>query len=1013
MKHNLRFTLLISFLFFTLQFSFAQEKEITGNVTTMDDGQPLPGVNILVVGTTIGTQTDFDGNYTITASEGDVLAFSFIGMTTENITVGSSNSINVQLQEDAELLGEVIITALGIKKERKTLTYSAQDVKGEELTRVKDANPVNNLSGKVAGLSVNRSSAGTGGSVKVVIRGNSSTRNNQPLYVIDGIPMLNTSSAQPNSVFGDFAGGNRDGGDAVSLINPDDIESMTVLKGASASALYGSQGANGVILITTKQGTDGDLRVSFSSNTTFETATNLPEFQTQYGADAGSEVSWGAQSNFSNHVDDFFRTGYTQITAVSLSAGNQKAQTYFSYANTTGDGVTPTNDLVKHNLNFRETAKFFDDKLTVDANITLTDQKIINKPGNGLYFNPLTGLYLFPRGNDFNEFETNFEVFDPIRNLMAQNWLTDRDIEQNPFWILNRNRGRDKNQRAVASLAFNYEVNDWLNLRSRLSYDKLINDYEKEIYATTQLTLSHANGRYITVDSESTQMYADFIATATKQLSDDFELTANVGTSVTNQRLGDRTTLDSGVSAGLGLANWFTLSNFNSTVGLSQTIDSKREVQSLFGNVNIGYKDMLYMDITGRNDWSSTLVNTDNLSFFYPSVGITGIISQMTEMPEFVTFGKVRLSYAQVGNDIPSFITSPRNTVGSGTVSGPSVGPRPGESLEPEKQKSFEFGTDWRFLNNKLRFEFTYYNTDTENQYVQVPAPPTNPFGYSNYAFNAGSIENKGVEISVAVRAIEENDFSWNTAVNFASNTNTVKDLPDELGGRVILTDAGVNHYRYALEEGKPFGIIEGKRLIRDSQGRIQLDIDGNLQVGDFEEVGNANPDFNLGWSNSFEYKNFTLNFLIDGRFGGEVMSITEAMNDEFGVSKRTADARNAGGVAINAVNADGSAFTGLFDAQTYYSTIGGRAGATGEYMYDATNVSFRELALAYRFNLKDGSFIKNATVSIVGRNLFFLYKDAPFDPNISLSTGEGLQGVDVYGQPSTRSVGFNINVTF
>jgi TonB-linked SusC/RagA family outer membrane protein len=1013
MKHNFRLTFLVSLLLVVVQFTFAQEIEIKGTVTAQDDGLPLPGVNILVSGTTTGTQTDFDGQYTISASQGDVLTFSFIGMTTVNVTVGSSSTIDVQLQEDAEQLGEVIVTALGIKKERKTLTYSAQDVKGEELTRVKDANPINNLSGKIAGLAVNRSASGTGGSVKVVIRGNSSTRNNQPLYVIDGIPMLNSSSAQPNSVFGDFAGGNRDGGDAVSLINPDDVESMTVLKGASASALYGSQGANGVILITTKQGRSGDLRINVSSNTTFEKVTDLPEFQTQYGADAGSEVSWGAQSNFGDHVEDFFRTGYTQITSVSLSAGNDKAQTYFSYANTSADGITPTNSLVKHNLNFRETAKFLNDKLTVDASVSLTDQRATNKPTNGLYFNPLTGLYLFPRGNDFSDFENNFEVFDADRNLMAQNWLTDRDIEQNPFWILNRNKTKDKNQRAVVSTALTYEVNDWLSLRSRLSYDKLFNNYDKKIYATTQLTLSHANGRYINVESESTQMYADFIATITKDLSEDFELTANIGTSVTNQRLGDRTTLDSGVSAGLGLANWFTISNFNSTVGISQTIDSKREVQSLFGNVNIGYKNMLYMDITGRNDWSSTLVGTNNLSFFYPSVGLTGIISQMTEMPDWISFGKVRLSYAQVGNDIPSFVTSPRNTVGSGSVSGPDVGPRPGESLKPEQQNSFEIGTDWRFFDGRLGLELTYYNTDTENQYVEVPAPDTNPFGYSNYAFNAGSIENKGIEIAITAKPIVEGELKWNTAFNLASNKNTVKDLPDELGGRVILTGAGVNHYRYALEEGKPFGLIEGKKLVRDDQGRIQLDADGNLQVGGFEEVGNANPDFTLGWSNSFEYKNFTLNFHIDGRFGGEVMSITESMNDEFGVSQRTASARNAGGVAINAVNADGTPFTGLFDAQTYYATIGGRAGATGEYIYDATNISLRELALSYRFDLKDSKFLKAANVSLVGRNLFFIHKDAPFDPNISLSTGEGLQGVDVYGQPSTRSLGLNINLTF
>ncbi|MFK5959471.1 MAG: SusC/RagA family TonB-linked outer membrane protein [Lutibacter sp.] len=1010
MKKLIPLLIIIFSLVFTSEV-IAQEKTVSGTVTATDQ-TPLPGVNVVIQGTTKGSQTDFDGKYTIDASNGDVLVFSFIGMKTKTVTIADSFTINVVLLEDAQSLDEVIITALGIKKEKKSLTYSAQEIKSDELTRVKDANPINNLSGKIAGLNVNRSSAGAGGSVKVVIRGNSSTRNNQPLYVIDGVPISNNSSSQPNSIFGDFNGGNRDGGDAISLINPDDIESMTVLKGASASALYGSQGANGVILITTKKGTSDATIVRISSNTTFEKVADLPDFQTQYMSNPGSDTSWGANSSFSNYVEDFFETGSTQISSVSLSAGNEKSQTYLSYANTNVQGVIPTNTLNKHNFNLRETAKFFNDKLDVNASITLSTQKITNKPVNGLYFNPLTGLYLGPRDGNFSDYKTNFEVLDPSRNLMAQNWPTDRDIMQNPFWILNRNTSIDKNEHVLATISLSYPVNDWLSLRSRMSYDKLFNTFDKKIFATTQATLSHTNGRYILDKSNDTQMYADFIATINKKVNDDLEINANIGTSVTNYRIGDRTFLDSGVSAGLGLANWFTLANFNSTVNINQSLASKKEVQSLFGNIQFGYKGMLYADITARNDWSSSLVNTDNLSFFYPSFGLTGVISEMVELPEAISFGKVRISYAEVGNDIPSFITSPQNTIGGGTVSGASIGPRPGESLQPEKQTSFEFGTEWRFFENRLGLELTYYNSDTKNQFMVIPAPATNPFGYSNYAFNAGNINNTGVELALTAKPIVSEDFNWNTSLNFATNKNKVTELPNELGGRVVLTDAGVNHYRYVLEEGEAFGIIEGKKLVRDSQGRIQLDADGKLQVGDWEAVGNSNPDFTLGWSNSFNYKNFSLDFHIDGRFGGEVMSITEAMMDQFGTSQRTADARNAGGVTINAVDASGNAVT-TFDTETYYSTIGGRAGATGEYMYKATNISLRELAFGYNFNLKDTSLFKAVSVSMVGRNLFFLYKDAPFDPNISLSTGEGLQGVDVFGMPSTRSLGLNINLTF
>ncbi len=417
MKHNLRIMLLVSVFFCAAQFTFGQEKEITGTVTSSPDGSPLPGVNIIVDGTTNGAQTDFDGNYSITASVGDVLTYSFLGMTTVKQTIGSSSTINVQMEEDAESLGEVVVTALGIKKTRKSLTYAAQDLKSDELTRVKDANPINSLSGKVSGLVINRSSSGVGGSVKVTLRGNTSTRDNQPLYVVDGIPLLNNSAIQPTSSFGSIEdAGNRDGGDALSLINPDDIESLTVLKGASASALYGSQGSNGVILITTKKGKDGKFKVNFSTNLTIDEAAYMLDFDSK------------TQSN----VDSFFETGTTAINSLSISGGTEKAQTYFSYSNTQASGLMPTHNVKKHTFNVRETAKLFDNKLTVDANILLSTQNIHNRPISALYYNPLVGAYAFNSDTEtLSDYET-YEEFDPGRNLMAQRWFRGTsDIEQN------------------------------------------------------------------------------------------------------------------------------------------------------------------------------------------------------------------------------------------------------------------------------------------------------------------------------------------------------------------------------------------------------------------------------------------------------------------------------------------------------------------------------------------------------------------------------------------------------
>ncbi|KIQ21065.1 TonB-dependent receptor [Flavobacterium sp. MEB061] len=1000
---------LIFMIAFTAQVSLAQVKSIKG-VITDSDGMPLPGASVAVQGGQKGASTDFDGLYSIEAQKGQTLVFSYVGLETQSIVVGDAATINVKMgQAASNALNEVVVTSLGIKKTRKSLTYAAQELKGEELTRVKDANVINTIAGKIAGVAVTKSSGGTGGSTKVVIRGNSSISNSQPLYVIDGIPMLNSGSGQPNDSFGSLSGGNRDGGDVVSLINPDDYEGMTVLKGAAASVLYGSQGANGVILLSSKKAKTGKANISASSVTTFEEAAYMPKFQTDYVAAPGADESWGPAGKTKDHVKDFFNTGTTQITSIGYSIGSENSSTAFSYANTSATGIVPGNSLKKNNFGVRQTAKFFEDKLIFSANANYTSQTIANKPVNGFYFNPLTGVYLMPRGNDFDYYRDNYEVFNPTRNLMAQNWMTNRDIMQNPYWAINRNRSEDKNDFFNGALSLTYKANNWLSIASRYSYNRVTSIFDKKIYATTQGTLSHVNGRYINENSLSTQRYADLIATINTKIGSDFTFNANIGTSITNTLTNQKTILDSGISGGLNITNWFTLHNFNNNTGNYQTVDSQREVQSVFAATTFGYKDMLFLDLAGRNDWSSTVDD----SYFYPSVGVTALISEMTTLPEWINYAKVRGTYAQVGNDIYPFVTDPTYYSQPG-ISGinPKVGPRPGETLKPELKSEFEFGTEWRMFNNRLGFEISYYNSETKNQYLQVVAP-VNDQGYDFYGINAGSIENKGIEVVLSGGIIRGEKFSWDTAVNFSQNKNKVKEIPTELGGRVNLTEAGVNSYRYALVEGKPYGVIEGINFKKDDQGRILLNDDGTFQKTDFEEVGNSNPDFMLGWSNSFKFGSFFANVLIDGRFGGDVMSLTEAQNDSFGVSKATGDARNAGGVAINGVRAsDGVAVTNV-TAQSYYTQVGGRAGITGEYVYDATNVSVREVSIGYNFNPKALPFIQSASISLIARNLFFIYKDAPFDPNIALSTGQGLQGVDIYGLPSTRSIGLNLNVTF
>lgn len=1004
--------LLIVMIIFASQLSFAQVKTLKGTVVDAS-GAPIPSANVQVQGESKGTTTDFDGSFAIQVSVGKTLVVSYLGYESKSVVVGDEDTIKVILKSGATTaLTEVVVTSLGIKKTRKSITYAAQELKGEEFTRVKDANIINTVAGKIAGVAVTRSSGGTGGSTKVVIRGNSSVSNNQPLYVIDGIPLYNGTSGQPNNAFGDTAGGNRDGGDVVSLINPDDYEGMTVLKGAAASVLYGSQGANGVVLLSTKKAKQGKSQLKASSVTTFESAAFLPKFQSDYVAVAGGEETWGAKQKVSDHVKGFFETGSTQISSVNFTTASDVASTSLSYSNTTASGIIPGNGLKQNNFGFRQSGKLFD-KVTVAANANYTTRTVNNRPVNGLYFNPLTGVYLMPRGNDFNDYKKNFEVFDPVRNMYVQNWMTDRDIMQNPFWGINRNQSEDTNNFFNGNLALDYKATDWLSIAARYSYNRIESGFTKEIFATTQGTLSHINGRYIDINNLSTQRYGDLIATINTKFNDDFSFNANIGTSITNTLANKRTTLDSGIGGGLQIANWFTLGNFVNNALNLQTVDSRKEVQSVFAATTLGYKEMLFLDLAARNDWSSTLANTDNTGFFYPSVGVTAILSEMVKMPDFINYGKVRATYAQVGNDIFPFVTSPTYGFTAEGNKPATVAPQPGTSLRPELKSEIEIGTEWRMFDSRLGFELSYYNSDTKHQYLQVLAPPTNPLGVKYYGINAGSISNKGFEAVVTGKIIKGDKFSWDATVNYSKNINKVEEIPTELGGKVILTEAGVNNYRYVLQQGKPFGVIEGVNIKRDAQGRVLLNADGTIQKTEFEEVGNANPDFMLGFSNSFKVGSFFANVLIDARFGGEVMSLTEATNDEFGVSRATGDARNAGGVTINAVYPNGTAYSGKYPAESYYKQVGGRAGATGEYVYDATNVSLREVSIGYTFNTKKLPFLQSASLSLIARNLGFIYKDAPFDPNISLSTGEGLQGIDVYGMPSTRSIGLNLNVTF
>jgi TonB-linked SusC/RagA family outer membrane protein len=992
--------------------------QIKGTVKD-DTGLPVPGVSVSIKGTTKGTQTDAAGAFTLDASPGDVLVFTAIGYVKQEVTVGSSAVYTITLVTDSKSLGEVVVTALGVKRSEKSLVYANQVVDGSELTNVKTDNLMNALNGKVAGVTISPSSSGVGGSVKVILRGNkSATGTNQPLYVIDGVPILNSSNAngQPGGTYG----GSPDGGDGISNLNPDDIESITVLEGASAAALYGSQAANGVILVTMKKGKSGKPEINFSSSYTNDVISYKPKFQNEYGAASGSNQSWGTKLSTpatADNVGNFFRNGNNFTNSISLSAGSDMVKSYFSYANTSAAGVQPTNSLKRNNFTFREIGHFLNNKLTVDVNTNYINQKIINTPGEGFYYNTLTGLYLFPRGNDITPYKTNYGVPAPGRNgLLTQNWDADEDVQQNPWWILNKNPNFANRDRALINASVKYDVNNWLNFQVRGNVDRIADTYQQNLYAGTIAVLTPgSNGSFTRNEQTVTQTYGDFIANFKVPMKSDFKLDGLVGGSIT-----DNNTVGTlyGSALGLSIPNVFIEQNVVTAVtggagansNVSTTPANHNQVQSIFGSANLSFKNWAYLTVTERNDWSSTLAFTGNESYSYPSVGLSFILSDMFKLPEAITYAKVRGSYAEVATPVTQYITNPINYLGAGgSVNFNSVQPNP--LLKPTNTKSKEAGLDLRLFDNRLTFNFTWYKSNSYNQFIQyTPAAST---GYSVGYLNAGNIQNTGVEIRLGYDLAKSKDFSWNTNFNYSFNKNKIIELnPAQPTAPVVLTGFGNNAYESVLVTGGQYGDIYGYKFERNAAGQILVNADGTpIKDGKAYKLGNPNPKFQIGWGNTFNYKQFSFNFLVDGKFGGQVLSMTQMMMDSYGVSAASGAARDAGGVTINGVDPTGKAVTKV-DAYTWYNAVGGRSGLGEPYMYSATVVRLRSASLGYTFPVAN-SMVKSVKFSLTGSNLIYFYKKAPYDPEITMSTANGLSGVDVFNQPTTRRFGAQLNVSF
>ena len=976
-------------------------------------GEPLIGVNVKVKGAGKGTITDFDGKFILQVVKGDILEISYVGYVSQSIKISDSKALDIVLTEDTKVLNEVVVTALGLKRETKSLTYNVQQVSSDEITKVKDVNMMNSLAGKVAGVSINSSSAGIGGGARVVMRGTKSiSGNNNALYVVDGVPLPSSYGTQPG---GRYEGAGQSG-DGISYFNSDDIESISVLSGSAAAALYGSAAANGVVLITTKKGAAGKTSVSYNNNSTFYSPFVMPKFQNSYGSEPGEWFSWSSKLDTpsSYDVNDFFQTGYNVANTVSLTTGNDKNQTYVSVGTVNGRGIIHNNDLDRYNFSARNTASMLNDKLHLDVSFMYSNVKEQNMLAQGEYGNPLVPVYLFPRGEDIEKYRY-YERYDIERNIDVQYWpLGENGLSmQNPYWVTDRNMYINKKDRFLTSASLKYEITNWLNVSARAKMDRDIVHNERKMYASTLTVLAENSdkGAYIETEQNVTQYYADVMANVNKYFADDkWNVTATLGASLLD--LNSRTlTLGGGL---LTVPNRFTVNNIDTSGKLTYRRGNYHDrTNSLFATASVGYKGMVYVDGALRSDWLSALAGTKHKSILYPSVGASAILTDAFNIKsDILSYAKIRLSYSEVGNAPSRFSAITTYSVYGGLT---TTSYFPIKDLKPERTYSWETGLNLALFENKLTLDATVYRSYTKNQLFSPEISTTT--GYSSIYVNAGKVTNEGIELALGCKQ-KIGQVDWKTTLLWSLNRNKVNQLlpeytNDELGVTVRLDEMDVYSMGGAkkrLTVGGSMGDLYANILRTDEHGHIWLDSKSNTiqtEKNNYIYVGNTNPKYVLSWRNEFFWRGISLGFMINARVGGRGASATQAVLDYYGVSETSAKARDNGGVLVNGYK---------YDAQSWYQTVGGNGvDFVGScYIYDMTNVRLGELSIGYDIPInKWCKFIKELNVSLVGRNLLMIYCKAPFDPETTAGTGTYNQGMDYFMQPSLRSMGFSAKVTF
>lgn len=1006
---------------------YGQQVTVTGNVTSSEDGLPIPGVTVLERGTSNGTTTDVDGNYSITVSSDATLVFSFIGMETQEVGVAGRTRLDVVLNVSVLAMDEVVVTSLGISREKKSLGYAVTEVGADDIALVKDHNPANSLVGKVAGVVVTQGTGGPGGGSRIIIRGNNSiTGNNQPLIVVDGIPIDDSGMNSGGSVYSSTVTG---GG--ITDINPDDIESISVLKGPNAAALYGSRAGNGVLLVTTKKGAIGrGLGVTVNSNITFDSPMVLPDYQNDYGQGTQGNVpadlaglknaagSWGPMLNGSSqlyytgetrpysaepdNVKNFFRTAGKYVNTVSLDGGGENYSARFSYTNNMTESMLPNSDLNSHNLNLRMYVDLTS-KLSVDAKATYFTQKINNRASQGSE-GVLAYVYDMPRNVDIEDMKT-------YRDPETLNSWGYSALNANPYWILQYDRNEEVRDRMLGFVKVNYQFTDWLSAFGRIGTDIT------KIYSESVNQAGHhffMSGRLTFGNSQTSETNADFLITASKDdIIENLNLMVMAGANH-SYRTGRSQSV---YGEQFKIPTRATIANCviqrPSYGPLNEHI-----VNSVYGQISLAYNDFVYLDITGRNDWSSTLPE-DNRSYFYPSVTGSVLLNQIIDPAgEMFNLLKVRGSWANVGNDTGPYQIYPYYTVASDGYLGLTQLGRPSvkfnEDLKPENIASLEFGIEGRMFLDRIFFDIGLYQITTTDQIYDVPVPAAT--GYSTFRENIGEITNKGIEVLLGGSPVRTSNFSWDISVNFSKNVNELVDLTEDLESHVFNTTNSGNLSIQATVGGG-YGDIYGTDYRRNEAGELVVDAQGRPQATpDKVYLGNSQPDFIGGIQNHIRFKDISFSFLIDGRFGGEVYSQTSAALTGSGVSKESLEYREDGILVDGVILQPDESYipnTTTISAQDYWGRVSGIASA---YIFKQTNIRLREFVLSYNVpsSLLGNLPIQGASIGLVGRNLFFLYKDVPdVDPEASLGTGNSGQGIISYNLPTARSIGFNINVKF